>query len=245
MHVYMIECKKNGKKYIGSCISDNQSTRINRHKYQLTIGKHANQYMQNSWNSHGHDSFEFKVVEIIEFDHAKSKRENEVVIRKLEDEWISKENTLAPNGFNCKTAELRVPTEETRKRMSEAQKRRAPPTAETLLKLSAAHKGRVYTDESKKKMRESQLGEKSHWFGKHHTKETREKMSKSQHGRIISELHRERLKEANLRQEPIECPHCGKTGKPTPMKRWHFEKCRFMNGVRDHREMPEMCQSFT
>jgi len=228
MHVYSIKCKKTDKKYIGSCISDDLTTRIKRHRYCLESGTHGNPYMQHSWNLHGAESFSFEIVEIIEFDPAKTKKENEAVIRKLEDEWISREGTLAPNGFNCKTAELCVPSDETRERMSEAQRRRKPPTEETRMKLSKAHKGRVYSEESKRKMSESQMGEKSHWYGKKHTVETRNKMSSSQKGREISESHRENLRRANLNQPSVTCPHCGKVGSPSPMKRWHFEKCRFL-----------------
>ena len=228
MHVYVIECKKTSKKYVGSSISDKMNSRIERHKYELQHGVHGNYYMQHSWNLHGPNSFSFDILETIDFNHEKSRHENEAIIRKLEDAWISKLGTLAPYGFNCKTAELCIPTQETRLRMSESQRRRPRITDATRQKLSKAHKGRVYSEVTKQKRSEAQRGEKSHWFGKQHSKETRRKMSESQSGRVISDTHRERLSEANLRQEKIECPHCGKSGKPTPMKRWHFERCRLV-----------------
>lgn len=226
VHIYMIECKKSGKKYIGSSISEILGARIKRHKYELRKGIHLNQYMQSSWNLYGSDSFDFSIVEIVEFDKTKTAKENEIIIRVLEDEWIHRENTLAPHGFNCKTAELCVPTQETRQKMSIAQLNRPPVSAETRQKLSAKHKGRVFSEDTKKKLRDAQSGEKSYWYGKAHSESTRQKMSKSQSGRIITDEHRENLRQANLKQNNVECPHCGKIGKIGPMSIWHFNKCK-------------------
>jgi len=221
MHVYIIECSANGKKYVGSSLNEDLSSRIERHRQDLRKRVHHNRYLQNCWHLYGPESFSFKVVEIINYDAAKTKEENASIIRRAEDQWMIKENSLLPNGFNCKTAELCVHTEESKMRMSEAQKKRAH-------EVSRRHKGRVYSEESKRKMSESQMGEKSHWYGKKHTVETRNKMSSSQKGREVSESHRENLRRANLNQPSVTCPHCGKVGSPSPMKRWHFEKCRFL-----------------
>jgi hypothetical protein len=92
--------------------------------------------------------------------------------------------------------------------------------------LSAKHKGRVFSDDTKKKLRDAQSGEKSYWYGKAHSESTRQKMSKSQIGRIITDEHRENLRQANLKQNNVECPHCGKIGKIGPMSIWHFNKCK-------------------
>jgi group I intron endonuclease len=133
MHVYMIKCEQNGKKYVGSSISDDLDTRIRRHRHDLAAGSHGNSYMQYAWNRHGADSFSFEVVEIVDYDETKTRKENEIMIRRLEDEWIIKENCLTPNGFNCVTAELCVPTQETREKMSEAQRKRPPQKLERKL----------------------------------------------------------------------------------------------------------------
>lgn len=226
MHVYTIKCEQNGKKYVGSSISDDLDTRIRRHRHDLAAGSHGNSYMQYAWNRHGADSFSFEVVEIVDYDETKTRKENEIMIRRLEDEWIVKENCLTPNGFNCVTAELCVPTQETREKMSEAQRKRPPPTAETRKKISKIHKGRIFSEETKRRISEAHKGEKSYWYGKKQTDETRNKRSASMKGRIITDEHREKLRQANLEQQKVECPHCGKQGNPSPMSRWHFERCR-------------------
>lgn len=219
MHVYMIECSANGKKYIGSSLHENPDSRLNRHRYDLIKKIHHNRYLQSCWDLYGPDAFSFKVIEIVNFDYSKSKNENATAIRRIEDQWIIKENTLLPNGFNCKTAELCVPTEESRLRMCEAQKKRAH-------EVSARHKGKVYSEETKRKLSEAQRGEKSYWYGKKQTDETRNKRSDSLKGRVITDEHREKLRQANLKQQKVECPHCGKRGNPSPMSLWHFERCK-------------------
>ena len=93
-------------------------------------------------------------------------------------------------------------------------------TEETKLKMSVAHKGKVFSDE------------------------TRKKLSDAHKGKILSEATKEKLRQANLgkkpkpesiektaaanrgrKQEILVCPHCEKTGGNT-MYRWHFDNCR-------------------
>lgn len=58
--VYCIVCKKNGNMYIGS--SKDVFKRMRRHFTQLTTGGHHSSYLQRSWNKHGADCFEAKVL---------------------------------------------------------------------------------------------------------------------------------------------------------------------------------------
>ena len=94
-----------------------------------------------------------------------------------EIEYISANQSLAPNGYNAgkggdnyeKTPETcakisasnkgRVISEEWRKNMSIAAKGRTV-TEETRLKMQKAQKGRIITDETKQKLRDANLGKK-------------------------------------------------------------------------------------
>lgn len=58
--VYKIENKKNSLFYIGS--TKNLHKRVLRHKNELFLGKHHNQYMQHVYNKHG-KIFEYHIVE--------------------------------------------------------------------------------------------------------------------------------------------------------------------------------------
>jgi transposase-like protein len=65
-YIYKIINKQNAKFYIGSTNDFNR--RVYEHKYELNNGKHANKYLQSSWNLYGEDSFEFKKIAEIDAD---------------------------------------------------------------------------------------------------------------------------------------------------------------------------------
>jgi hypothetical protein len=69
-------------------------------------------------------------------------------------------------------------------------------------KMSAAQKGRTFSDESKAKM------------------------SAAQKGKILSDEHKAKLSAAKKDMPKTECPHCQKIGSGNIMKRWHFDNCR-------------------
>lgn len=68
------------------------------------------------------------------------------------------------------------------------------------------NKGRIISAETKKKQSLAKIG-KPHY----HSDETRKKLSAARIGLII---------------ENKICPHCGKSGKPGAMGKWHFDNCR-------------------
>jgi hypothetical protein len=137
-------------------------------------------------------------------------------------------------------AKLGVPkSDETRQKMSEAAQNMSP---EHRQKLSEANKGKKHTDETRQKMSEAKKG-------KEHTPETKQKMSEAHKGKELSDEHRQKLSEANKGkehtpesklkmseaktgvpqgpQEQVQCPHCGKIGGISNMKRWHFDNCKY------------------
>lgn len=73
---------------------------------------------------------------------------------------------------------------------------------ETRMKISQAKKGYKFSDESKKKMSDSQRainrkGENGSMYGKHHSEETRKRISEKATGRKASEETRQKLSKAN------------------------------------------------
>lgn len=64
--IYQITNVKNGKFYIGS--AKDITIRWNHHRSDLNLNKHHSRYLQRSWNKHGAESFEFKILEHCELD---------------------------------------------------------------------------------------------------------------------------------------------------------------------------------
>ena len=58
--IYRILNLADGKQYVGS--SSNVEKRWNKHKLDLCNNKHHSQYLQNSWNKYGADSFVFELL---------------------------------------------------------------------------------------------------------------------------------------------------------------------------------------
>jgi group I intron endonuclease len=60
--IYMIECKTNGKKYIGQ--SKDVLKRLNEHRWALCKNMHVNTYLQSAWNKYGTENFELGLIHV-------------------------------------------------------------------------------------------------------------------------------------------------------------------------------------
>lgn len=60
--------------------------------------------------------------------------------------------------------------------------------------------GKHHTEETKKKISETQKGENNPMYGKHHNEEAKSKISKANKGRKCSEEHKKKLKEAGSKK---------------------------------------------
>jgi len=186
--VYITTNIINGKKYIGQKIFDN------RWKSYLGSGIH----LKSAIKKYGKENFSREIIAI-----AYSKEE----LNKLEIMFIKEHDAVKSNDYynissgGGTNAGLKM-SEETRKKMSEANKGQKcymygkPKSEETRKKLSLANKGKKLSEETKGKMSESGKGKpkseqhkqnislalkgnKSYMYGKHHSKETKDKISKS------------------------------------------------------------------
>lgn len=111
---------------------------------------------------------------------------------------------------------------------------------ETRQKQSAAKKGRKLTQEHKDKIADSLRGKPSRAAGSVKSEEAKRKTSEALKGRTSpmkgkthSEDTRQALSDLNKgRPKPVvTCPHCGKSGGASAMKRWHFDNCK----LKDHK----------
>lgn len=121
-------------------------------------------------------------------------------------------------------------SDENRKKLLEANTGRVC-LEDTKRKISKAQIGKVLSEEHRRKLSESHRG-------KTQSDETRRKRSESLRGRQWSDENKQKLSRAKIGVKtgpyrPMECPHCGKQGAGGVMSRWHFERCKVVNGAID------------
>jgi len=76
--------------YIGS--SNDIRRRLRGHKNDLKNNKHGNEYLQNSYNKYGNNSFDYSIIEIID---------NSQMLIEREIHWIKTFNSMDKNiGYN-------------------------------------------------------------------------------------------------------------------------------------------------
>lgn len=122
--IYRILNMENGKFYIGSAVD--VASRWSGHRNRLRRGRHHSQHLQNAWNKYGEESFDFSVIEVVS----------------CRDELIAAEqrhiDLLLPAYNVCKVAGSPIGVKQ---------------SDESKAKKSLALKGRVFSEESKEKMR--------------------------------------------------------------------------------------------
>jgi len=97
MGVYQIKNLVNGKIFIGS--SSDIPGKINSQKFQLSLGSHMNQELQNDYKLFGSDNFAFEILDYLEpkedinYDYTND-------LKALKEMWIEKLLTSSPKGYN-------------------------------------------------------------------------------------------------------------------------------------------------
>lgn len=215
--VYKTTNEITGKVYIGVHVTDNpDDTYLGSGKGLLRAIKR-----------YGRDAFTKTILHC--FDSYEEMVEMEATL--VNSEFVSKRsnyNMVVGGGYppSCKG---KKPTEQHRKRISEALKGRViseetrrklsvantgyKPTAEAIRKAGDSHRGKPLSAEHKRKLSERQLGDKNHMFGKHQTPESNQKRAMT-------------MKIAAVKREDVSCPYCNTIGAKAPMNRWHFNNCK-------------------
>jgi group I intron endonuclease len=62
--IYLITCKENNRKYVGS--AKNISNRWRDHRSFLARAAHHSRYLQRAWTKYGADAFEWTVIEVVD-----------------------------------------------------------------------------------------------------------------------------------------------------------------------------------
>jgi group I intron endonuclease len=99
MGVYQIRNLVNEKVLVGA--SPNLPGIINRHKFALEMGKHANAALQADWNEFGADKFAFEILdEISPIEGANHDYRED--LNSLEELWLEKLAPYGAKGYNEK-----------------------------------------------------------------------------------------------------------------------------------------------
>lgn len=187
MGIYKIENLVNGKVYIGQAVDVDK--RLNEHKRSLSGNYHINKHLQNSWNKYEEENFKFEIVEECE--------ENKLTER--EQYWIDYyggiNNTM---NYNLREADMKGHLSE-----------------ETKRKMSCYWKGRVISEDTRRKMRENHAnvsgknnpmyGTLGGMYGKKHTEEWKQAASirysgknNPMYGKPVNVERREKIRKANM-----------------------------------------------
>lgn len=201
--IYKSVNKINGKVYIG--FDSNWPNRIKIHK---SACKKQDCKFYRAIRKHGWDSFEWSsIYQSHDKEHTLNVMES-LFIKEYDSFHVGYNSTLGGDG----TFGLLM-TEENKK------------------KMSIRHKGKTLTPEHIEILREKGkklVGDKNPMFGKNHTEENKKKISDSTKGisKPMTKDHKKNLKCHTNNYTKVLCPHCGKEGQLTNMKRWHFDKCK-------------------
>ena len=178
--VYSISNKVNGKRYIG--VTNNIKSRWSTHRNRLLKGNHVNKYLQSDYNKYGVDNFVYEILEEISNDCS----DDYVADREIY--YISKYNSC-DEGYNMTYGGdgygRRIMSDVLRKEYTE----RISNISKNLWnqdwfrnKMLELNKGNKYnlgkhaSEETRKKISDSRIGEKNPFYGKHHTEESKQKM---------------------------------------------------------------------
>jgi DNA-binding CsgD family transcriptional regulator len=105
------------------------------------------------------------------------------------------------------------------------------------------NKGRVFSDEWKRKLSESQKGRIGTWRGKKHSEETKKKMSQSQKGKDVYWLRGRKISseeiQSRLSRPKIKCEHCGDFFRDGAYYNYHGDKCS-INPKRERKRSPAL-----
>ena len=188
--VYIISNLINGLVYIGS--SYYAKRRMGRHKWELKKNIHKNIHLQNSWNKHGENNFEFKILELC--------LEEDLI--KKEQYWMDHYKSCTREfGYNIEKAERHELSDECKQRLSDSLKGRISWnkgktnifSAEALEKIAAAARGKpswnsgktgIFSEEVRKVISDHHMGNK-YALGYRHSEESKLKMSKSDRKSVV------------------------------------------------------------
>ncbi len=88
MGLIMIRNKINGKTFLEA--STDTKSLINRYKFELQMGGHKIKSLQREWKEYGEDSFEFRVLEELEYEEGDDKKDYTEELEIMKYIWMER-----------------------------------------------------------------------------------------------------------------------------------------------------------
>lgn len=192
MIIYKITNKVNGKIYIGQTIQS-----LEKRWFDHCRKNSCCRLLRNAIQKYGRDNF---TIQQIDHAHSRCELDNKEIF------WIEFYDCMTPNGYNLLSGGLHHEiSEETRKKMSEAQRGEKHPMY-----------GTHHSEEHKRKIGDSVRGEKNGNYGKHLSEETRRKLSFGRkgekhwnYGKRFSEERKNKMSENHFKRKEVVCLETG------------------------------------
>lgn len=180
--LYIITNKTNNRKYLG--ITMNFNKRKNAHLGSLRRNKHHSIYLQNSFNKHGEDNFEFSIL----FDNLPKEKAGWLEEFYLEEYYDNVYN-VSKKSSGGDLISYHPELEEIREKH----------------RLNGIEWWNSLSEEERREHALKTSGEKNGMFGKTHSEEAREKISLTHTGRKHSEEARKNMSDAQKKrfEDPV------------------------------------------
>jgi len=180
--VYCYHCVITGKKYIGKTLYEKR--RRDDHKYNVSNGTSTKFY--NAVRKYGWENFVYGIIEIVEAN----------LLEDMEKYYIQKYNTMN-DGYNMTIGGD-----------GKFGWKVSPQTRE---KMKNSAKGRILSEETKRKISETKKGCFGTFTGKKHTQETKEKIRNKNKGKPFHGIHNNNQgtvwwNNGQINKRSVECP---------------------------------------
>jgi len=180
--IYCYHCISTGKKYIGKTLYENR--RKYDHKWNVSVGVSTKFY--NAIRKYGWENFVYGIIEVLEPN----------LLEEKEKFYIEKYNTFN-SGYNMT--------------IGGDGKFGWKATPETKEKMSLSQKGKVVSEETRRKISETKKGCFGPFTGKTHTEETKEKLKNAHKGKPFLGIHNSNKEtkwwnDGQINKRSVECP---------------------------------------